>query len=95
MASWVDVQAEVPQGSIRRHLFFIIYVNDLLDNLTSSPKLFTDDTSLFSTVFGPNAKANQINKMIYTTLISGLTTSKRILVLILVNKRRRPNLFVS
>ena len=40
---------------------FLIYINDLLDNLNSNPKLFTDDTSLFSTVTDPNATANQIN----------------------------------
>ena len=31
------------------------------DNLTSNPKLFYDDTSLFSTVTDPNVTANQIN----------------------------------
>ena len=76
MSSWMDVQAEVPQGSILGPLFFLIYINDLPDNLTSRPKLFTDDTSLFSTVFGRNATANQINKKIYTTLIYGLTNRK-------------------
>ena len=40
---------------------FLIYINDLPDNLTSNPKLFTDDTSLFSTVIDPNGTANQIS----------------------------------
>ena len=42
-------------------IFLKIYINDLLDNLTSNPKLFADDTSLFSTIADPNATANQIN----------------------------------
>ena len=29
---------------------FLIYINDLLNSLQSNPKLFADDTSLFSTV---------------------------------------------
>ena len=39
----------------------LIYINDLLDNLVSNPKLFVDDTSLFSKVTYPNVTANQIN----------------------------------
>ena len=57
----MNVQARVPQGSILGPLLFFIYVNDLPDNLVSNPKLFADDTSLFSTVTDPNVTANQIN----------------------------------
>ena len=31
-------------------LFFLICINDLSDGLTSNPKLFADDTYLFSVV---------------------------------------------
>ena len=41
-------------------LLFLIYINDLPNNLVSNPKLFADDTSLFSTVTDPNVTANQI-----------------------------------
>ena len=60
-SSWMDVQAGVPQGSIVGPLLLLIYFNDLSDNLVSNPKLFADDTSLFSTVTYPNVTANQIN----------------------------------
>ena len=60
-SSRMNVQARVPQGSILGLLLFFIYVNDLPDNLVSNPKLFADDTSLFSTVTDPNVTANQIN----------------------------------
>ena len=33
-----------------RPLFFLIRINDLSDGLTSNPKLFADDTYLFSVV---------------------------------------------
>ena len=42
-------------------LLFIIYFNDLAEGPTSNPKLFADDTSLFSVVRNLNTSANEIN----------------------------------
>ena len=49
-SSWADTKAGIPQGSILRPLFFLLYINDLTENLNSNPKLFADDTFLFSIV---------------------------------------------
>ena len=45
--SWTNINAGVPQGCIRGPLL-LIFINDLSGNLHCSPKLFTDDTSLYS-----------------------------------------------
>ena len=42
-------------------LFFLLYNNDLSDNLIPNPKLFADGTSLFSIVHDPNLIANDLN----------------------------------
>ena len=38
------------QGSALGLMLFLIYMNELSENLASSPKLFADGTSLFSVV---------------------------------------------
>ena len=60
-SSWVDVDAGVPQGSILGPLLLLIYINDLTNDLSSSAKLFADDTSLFSLVFNVYASAKELN----------------------------------
>ena len=53
-SSWRDVNAGVLQGSILGPLFFLVYINDLANDLKSNPKLFADDTSLFSVIHDVN-----------------------------------------
>ena len=47
-STWKNVEAGVPQGAILGLLLFLIYINNLPENLVSNPKLSADDTSLFS-----------------------------------------------
>ena len=57
-SSWRPVLAVVPQGSILGPVLFLVYINDLLDELKSNAKLFADDTSLFAIVKDKNESAN-------------------------------------
>ena len=61
VSSWADIQAGVPQGSILGPLFFLIYINDLSNDLSSDPKMFADDTSLFSVVHNTVDSCNNLN----------------------------------
>lgn len=40
----------IPQGSVLGPILFIIYINDILDNIESEGFLFADDTKIFKTI---------------------------------------------
>ena len=60
-SSWGDISAGVPQASILGPLFFLVYINDLTEDLKCNVKLFADDTSLFTVVQDSDSAANDMN----------------------------------
>ena len=63
---WLNVTAGVPQGSVLGPLLCLIYINDLPDEITSSCKIFADDTSLFSKIENKSYSNFQLNKGLET-----------------------------
>ena len=61
-SNWSSISAGVPQGSVLGPLFFLVYINDLVENVSSDAKLFADDTSLFTIVYDEGIAANQLNR---------------------------------
>ena len=64
-SEWASAKAHVPQGSILGPLLFLIYLY-LSDGITSSVKLFVDDTSVFSTIRDINYSASNFNSDLQT-----------------------------
>ena len=61
-SEWKRISAGVPQGSVLGPLFFLVYINGIVENINSEIKLFADDTSLFSVVESKFRTANDLNR---------------------------------
>ena len=63
---WKETRAGVPQGSVLGPLLFLIFINDITDNIKSHLKLLADDTIIFTTVEDPVIAARILNKDLQT-----------------------------
>ena len=50
ISNWKSVLSEVPQGSVLGPILFLIYINDLEDDISSKVLKFADDTKVFRKV---------------------------------------------
>ena len=61
-SNWTSLQAGVPRGSIFGPLLLLVYINDYVENINSSIRIFADDTSHYIIVDDPMNASNQLNK---------------------------------
>ena len=60
-SDWLPVTGGVPQGSILGPPLFRLYINDIVDNINTTIRLFADETSLYIIADNPHNAARQLN----------------------------------
>ena len=60
-SDWQFIRTGVPQGSILGPLLFLLYINDIVADIQSCVRLFSDDTILYIIVDNPTSAAEMIN----------------------------------
>ena len=60
-SEWAIITSGVLQGSVLGPLFFLVYINDMVENVNCDIKMFADDTSLFSLVRDEARTAFELN----------------------------------
>ena len=97
------IRASVTQGSILSPLLFLLYINDIVNDIGSNIRLFADDTSLFIIVENPvtaaaslNIDLDRISQWAATWLVSfNPSKTESLLFSCKINKHHHPPLFMQ
>ena len=91
-SDWLSINAGVPQGSILKPLLFIIFINDIVQDIDAQIKLFADDTSLYLVVDDPIETAETL-KFIFGLKLKWLVkfNPQKTETMILSKKNNKPN----
>ena len=97
-SDWRSVTAGVPQGSVLGPLLFLVYINDLTDNISSQMRLFADDSSLFTRVEGVDQTHEKLVKDLQTVtnwayqwkMVFNPDISKQAIEVIFSVKKKKP-----
>ena len=97
-SDWRCVNAGVPQGSVLGPLLFLVYINDLTDDISSEMRLFADNSSLFTRVERVDQTHEELVKDLHTItnldyqwkMVFNPDITKQAIEVILSVKKKKP-----
>ena len=69
-----EVMSGVPQGTVLGPMLFLMYINDIAENINSNIRLFADDCVVYRQIDSP--QDHLYYKKTYTNLLIGVTFGK-------------------
>jgi len=63
-SAWEWIVSSVPQGSVLGPILFLIYINDIVNNIKCNTYLFADDVKIFSGI--PDDTYQPYNQLAYS-----------------------------
>ena len=102
-SDWRTITSGVPQGSVLGPLLFLIYINDITDDLASLPLIYADDTTLLEIVDDPVVSAGRLNSDLHKISVwadkwlvrMNPVKSRNVIFSLKRNKQVHPPLFLS
>ena len=98
-SDWRTINSGVPQGSVLGPLLFLIYINDITDDLASLPLIYADDTTLLEIVDDTAVSAGRLNsdlnKIAVWLVTMNPVKSRNVVFSLKRNKQVHPPLFLN
>ena len=66
-SEWANITSGIPQGSVLGPILFVLYINDLPENIVSNVYMFADDTQVFKMITSPHDQHTLQNDLDYLT----------------------------